>query len=353
MPKVSIIVPIYNVARYLPKCIDSLVNQTLQDIEIILATDGPQDCHDICDEYAARDRRIVVIKDLGGYGKSVNEGIKIAQGEYIGIVESDDWCSENMYEELYKKASQTKADVVKSGFVSVVNRKHKKSKCLEIGERVFRLDEYPELISYTPSIWAGLYKRDFLLKNKIFFMEERLSFIDTPFYMEVLLKAERIAFLNKFLYYYNCDNPEQSVKSKKKVLDGILADEYGYQRIKDLEIFPRVKKYFYAAAINHLLWNYNRIEEGQHKQFWERAKSYVRQWGDDDRDFSAFSPEPQKLWSYLTSENKTVEEYDKSRRKIERIKFFRKITLLRRISENGIVSYYLFKNILVYRRKEK
>src|SRR5574344_1424030 len=105
-PKVSIIVPIYNVEKYLDRCMESLLNQTLKDIEIIMVDDGsPDNCPKMCDEYAKRDKRVKVIhKKNGGLGYARNSGLDIATGEYVAFVDSDDYVDVNMYETLYNFA---------------------------------------------------------------------------------------------------------------------------------------------------------------------------------------------------------------------------------------------------------
>lgn len=112
-PKISIIVPIYNVEVYLRKCLDSIVNQTYKNLEIILVDDGsPDNCGVICDEYAANDERIKVIhKQNGGVSSARNAGLEIATGEYIGWVDSDDWIELDMFEYLIKNAQTYKADI--------------------------------------------------------------------------------------------------------------------------------------------------------------------------------------------------------------------------------------------------
>ena len=117
-PKVSVIIPVYNVEKYLAKCIESVINQTLTEIEIICVDDGSTDlCPKILDEYASKDKRIKVIhKENEGYGKTMNIGLDLAQGEYIGLVESDDYILPNMYEILYKKAKENDLDLIKSNF---------------------------------------------------------------------------------------------------------------------------------------------------------------------------------------------------------------------------------------------
>ena len=124
MPKVSIIVPVYNVEKYLNRCIQSLLNQTLKDIEIIMVDDGsPDRCPQMCDNYAKKDNRIKVIhKQNAGLGYARNSGLEIATGEYIAFVDSDDFVNSQMYETLYNNAVSTKADVVYSGFRKEFNK---------------------------------------------------------------------------------------------------------------------------------------------------------------------------------------------------------------------------------------
>lgn len=114
MPKVSILMPACNVEKFLRECMDSVVNQTLEDIEIICIDDGSKDATgDILDEYAEKDSRIKVIhKPNSGYGHSMNVGIDNATGEYIGIVETDDFADLNMFEELYAVAKRCNADEI-------------------------------------------------------------------------------------------------------------------------------------------------------------------------------------------------------------------------------------------------
>ena len=108
MPKISIIVPIYNVEKYLDRCVRSLCNQTLQDIEIILVDDqSPDDCPRMCDEYAKQDSRIIVIhKKNGGLGYARNSGMKVATGEYVAFVDSDDYVDLDMFESMYNSAKK-------------------------------------------------------------------------------------------------------------------------------------------------------------------------------------------------------------------------------------------------------
>ena len=151
-PKVSIIVPIYNVEKYLRQCLDSIVNQTLKDIEIILVDDGSTDsCPSICDEYASKDKRIIVIhKENAGLGAAYNTGLDIAKGDYIGFVESDDFIELNMYEELYNKAVESGVEVVIGGFYFVNNgvKKPETSILNSVNEETIKFLKYHSILTH-------------------------------------------------------------------------------------------------------------------------------------------------------------------------------------------------------------
>ena len=118
MPKLSVVVPVCNAQKYLRECLDSILGQTLRDIEVICVDDGSKDeSGAMLDGYAARDARVRVIHKVNtGYGHSMNCGFDAAEGEYLGIVESDDWIEPDMFEKLCRAADMTKADAVKSNF---------------------------------------------------------------------------------------------------------------------------------------------------------------------------------------------------------------------------------------------
>jgi len=116
-PRISIIIPIYNVNKYLRECLDSIINQTLKTIEIICVNDGSTDNSlEIIKEYIYDNRIIIINKNNSGYGDSMNQGLNIASGEYIGIVESDDFIDINMFENLYKITKKGDIDIIRSNF---------------------------------------------------------------------------------------------------------------------------------------------------------------------------------------------------------------------------------------------
>ena len=276
MPKISIILPIFNVEKYLNRCVDSVISQTMEDIEIILATDGPESCDKICEEYAIKDSRVKIVSHPGSYGKAFNKSLEIASGEYIGIVETDDWCDNSMFEKMYNKAKENDADVVKAGFYFAYDDENKNT--FEVW------DEYNEnldifknqkFLSSQPSVWSCIYKKDFLTKNNIKMIEDRMAFIDAPFHYETLYKADKYVLLKEPLYYYYQDNENQTVRNVKP-LDGLRAEKYAFEKIKESNNFEKLQKGFIYSTSLHLLWNYKRMKFKDKITFWKNAREYVK-----------------------------------------------------------------------------
>ncbi len=275
MTKISIILPVYNVEKYLSRCIDSVLNQTLTDIEIILATDGPEACDEICEEYAQKDSRIKILYHPGSYGKAFNKSLEIAEGEYIGIVEADDWCDAEMYEKMYNMAVKNNADVVKTGFNFAFDDKSKNYHTIYIEyPSDLKIEQNQRFLSSQPSVWSCIYKKDFLLENNIKMIEKRMSFIDAPFHYETLYKAEKYVLLKEPLYYYYQDNEFQTIKNVKP-LDGLNAEIYAYEKLKSDKVLKKLESGFIYATIVHLLWNYERLTQCDKAIFWNEAHKYV------------------------------------------------------------------------------
>lgn len=244
MPKVSIIVPIYNVEKYLDHCMQSLLNQTLNDIEIIMVDDeSPDSCPKLCDEYAKRDSRIKVIhKKNGGLGYARNSGLDIATGEYVAFVDSDDFVDKAIYQILYDCASKNNADIVYCGYYLYDKNKIKKIKytnkninindhkrCVSFLENIIGADYFQkEDIHVSCSVWKAIYKRSILNKNNIRFCSER-EFIseDIIFHIDLIKYINNIVILPHCLYYY-CLNENSLTKSYSEgrfLKDIILCEE--------------------------------------------------------------------------------------------------------------------------------
>ena len=202
MKKISVIVPVYNVEAYIAKCLDSLVNQTIDDIEIIVVNDGTKDnSQEIIDEYVKKYPKKVFsyIKENGGLSSARNYGIKKAHGEYIGFVDSDDYVDTDLYEKMYNEGKKENADVVGCG-VRYIYKDKIAGKDLNASIFNKSVVESPEILlrlkSYAPN---KIYKRE--LWDEFEFPKQ--YFEDSAVIYNVLLKANKIACIYDSYYYYN------------------------------------------------------------------------------------------------------------------------------------------------------
>ena len=268
MPKISILVPIYNVEKYLAECLESIVKQTLTDIEIICINDGSTDNSlKIIQNFANKDSRIKVVdKANSGYGASMNLGLSMATGEYIGIVESDDFVKTEMFFDLYQIAQENDADIVKSDFYEFNSKKNSYRKSGKISRfianRVISAKAEPKILKIMPSIWSAIYKREFLNENNICFLETpNASYQDTSFSFKALSLAKRILFTTNAYLYYRTDNENSSVKSSKKVF--AICDEYA-EITRFLNENPKIKEYANDIKLikeySAYIWNAKRID---------------------------------------------------------------------------------------------
>ncbi|WP_434752906.1 glycosyltransferase [Paenibacillus amylolyticus] len=228
--KISIIIPIHNSEEYLRECLESLSMQDLYDVEFICIDDNSTDSsREILQEYADRDQRFRLINDPdGSYGHKINRGIAEAKGKYIGIVESDDKVSLNMFSTLYSYAEEYQVDFIKSNYytfitisegtlqtiTNVVNNSTLYGEALDISSNHQLIT-----IKSGTGIWSGIYNREFLLDNHISLNETPgASYQDTGFNFFVALHARRAYFLNTPLYWYRTDNVSSSVKDERKAM---------------------------------------------------------------------------------------------------------------------------------------
>ena len=240
MAKVSIIVPVYNVKKYLRKCLDSLINQTLKDIEIICINDGSTDKSlEILEEYKNRDSRIILLnQENSGQSVARNRGIEIAKGEYLGFVDPDDWIDLDYYEKLYNAASTNNTDIAVGGIIRVTGIKKKKFLNFEketITDNTnlkFELCDVPEK-SY---VWNKIYKTEKL-------KEIGLEFEKGIFYEDCIFTPQALFFLEKMvtvpnIYYYYLRRGNSTVKqrSEKANADNVYAHKKANDFIKEHNI---------------------------------------------------------------------------------------------------------------------
>lgn len=220
-PKVSIIVPIYNVEKYLIKCVDSLVNQTLKEIEIILVDDGsPDNCPKICDDYAKKDTRIKVIhKQNAGVSAARNTGIEVATADWLAFVDADDWVEEDMFEEAYKRTINNDVDMVLFNFYSnyekseIINKKIPQEDFITEDKNIIEqlklsvlhpmFAPYHTQFACMAAPWNKIFKASIIKENNIKFpLEVKGIFDDGLFNLYYYDYVKKIDFFNKPLYHY-------------------------------------------------------------------------------------------------------------------------------------------------------
>ena len=208
--KISIIVPVYNVEKYLRECLDSLINQTLEDIEIICVNDGSTDSSpQILEEYASKDSRIKIFNQKNqGVSSAYNNGIKQVKGKYFTIVDSDDWIREDSCELLYETIEKRKSDILLFAYIKYQNDSFVKDRRLEKLEEFaeggnIKFSDYYEDFIKGPLLSCGkLYRTDFIHKNNVLFPLNIQCCEDIVFSTRAYINAESISILDTGLYYY-------------------------------------------------------------------------------------------------------------------------------------------------------
>ena len=225
MELISVIIPIYNVERFLHRCVDSVRKQSYPNLEIILVDDGsPDRCPQICEEYKALDERIKVIhKENGGLGFARNSGLDVATGKYVTFLDSDDWISLDHIENLYRAAKNTNADMILGGYTAVAadgkvlgKHGHPGEKILE-GEQVIEelmfpligpLPEYPKDVQLESSSCMNLYRTAVIREFSLRFPSEKYAVAEDLFFnLDFLGHTKRAVFVSETGYYY-CENPD-------------------------------------------------------------------------------------------------------------------------------------------------
>lgn len=271
VPKVSIVVPVYNVEKYIVKCLESLKQQTFHDIEIICIDDGSTDSSGyILDEFAESDDRFIVVhKNNAGYGHSVNMGISKAKGDYVGIVESDDFAKTDMIENLYNAAMISDADVIKGNYDFYFEKKEEHLCFNEILKECpynfnFNACEKTQIFEVPASVWSALYKKSFLEEKNIAFLETPgASYQDVSFSFKVFMYAKSIYCIPQSVINYRFDNPDSSVHNSGKIF--CICDEYKeIENVIDDTIALADKKNLYYQVMQLIkfrayLWNFNRL----------------------------------------------------------------------------------------------
>lgn len=271
-PKVSIVMPCLNNRKYIRECIESAIEQTLDDIEILFVDAGSTDgTIEIVNQYAEIDSRIKIINaDKKSYGYQMNLGLDAAKGEYFAILETDDYVDRNMYEVLYEIAKKYDLDFVKADFRRFVGSgKQRKYEYVRLSanksyyNKVLNPWKDRYVFRANNVSWSGIYSIDFLRKNDIRHNETPgASYQDNGFWFQVFMNARRIMFYDKAFYQLRRDNPNSSVFSKSKVF--CMCDEYDYIRER-MKLDKKIEEKYadlcaYYRYLNYM-WTVDRITD--------------------------------------------------------------------------------------------
>jgi glycosyltransferase involved in cell wall biosynthesis len=259
MPKVSVIVPVYQVEKYLAKCLQSLCEQTLKDIEILVVNNGASPAERrIINKFSASDDRIIVInheKNIGlGYAR--NSALEIAKGDYISFVDSDDWVDKGMMEAFYLEAIRTDADLVLGTFYEVSSNE-RVIKTIPLDATIWQFKvpfswrAHPDIFYLPTPVWDKFYKRTIIEENKIRFCKEIGE--DIGFKWEFFTRSNRISTLPEPMYYYRVRT--SSLTSGKKIcVDVFRIHDAARDFLVSHGLYEDLKGEFYVREINEVLY---------------------------------------------------------------------------------------------------
>ena len=271
---VSIIVPVYNVENYLSKCLDSLINQTYKDIQIICVNDGSTDnSSKILYEYAQKDSRIKIAeKENGGLFSARHEGMKYVDGDYILFVDSDDYVDRTLVEKCVNTAD---ADIVVFGAFSVKKDKitsggygYSKIPC-KYFKKTFNKDDFgKDIFKFPPTAWSKMYRTSFIKENNIRFQEIRNG-EDQLFFIHSMLTAKKIAVIPENLYYYlKTRKGAITAVNKKTSLSPILNCYETEKLLSDLNIEENFKTFIVNKYFEKSLSWYTKADEDIKDEFY-------------------------------------------------------------------------------------
>ncbi len=308
-PEISIVIPVYKVEKYLRECIESVIKQTFKNIEIILVDDGsPDNCPQICDEYAEKDNRIRVIhKTNGGYGTACNRGIEVAQGEFIGLVESDDWIEPDMYEKLYNKIKDTDADFIVSDFFVIKDSKkfsynvHRYFSTTPLNDSMINLSTHPQMLLQAAYPWNKLYRKSFLSTNNIQMMEDNRMYQDITWNAEILSHANKILYSDKPYYFYRFDTQGSSTNiGDLSTINYLLKrDEARKILIKNNKFNDDAMECFWISCFLGAEGYFKRINSKYKNKFYKRMQELFKLAIKDGCTFKNFNTERKKEYMFI------------------------------------------------------
>ncbi len=285
--KVSVIVPVYNVRNYLPKCLDSIIGQTLKEIEIICVNDGSTDGSDkVLEEYAKKDSRIrIVNRENGGLSAARNTGMPYATGKYIGFVDSDDYIDHAMYELMYYNAEHFNSQMV-------ICANHKLDDTTGIvfdDDPYYTLGYFPKELNnrafnhydtksffqdFCVMAWNKLYLRSFLEEKHARFPDGYI-FEDGPFFTDIYFDMERVTIVRDFLYYYRVNRANSIVvKGDKNFVDIFYVVSKMLANMRKTSYFNEIKSYFLRKKFKDMRYRFQVIQNRYKKYYYDKWREF-------------------------------------------------------------------------------
>ena len=311
---ISIIIPVYNVEKYLRQCLDSVVNQTLKEIEIICVNDCSTDSSPkILEEYAGKDERIKIIskEKNEGLGSARKTGLENVNGEFIAFVDSDDWVKLDAFEKLYKNAIDNDSDVIMFNSIHYNEFEDEYEDCwiCDIAKRYFDNEvdfnnftfNYtqikPHLLNKNFAAWHKIYKTKFIKSYDDFYFPKHIIFEDVPFHVQILLRARKISYCSEKLYFYRTSNIESITNFRgkgKKVLDIFTIVDKVENILIENKKLDEFKNEFSMFKINQLVYWLNHCDESIKKEFFNQTKPYFEKMNLKNGELDDFSLDAQK-----------------------------------------------------------
>ena len=347
-PKVSVLMPAYNVEKYVGAAIESILNQTFSDFEFIIINDGSTDnTAKIIKEYAKKDKRIRFIDNKNNRGVSVsrNMGLDIAQGEYVGFIDADDYVDNDFYEKLYNTAITENADIAKAQ-LKVLYNGH--CNIIDISDSI-KANKYAFIRHFT----TGIYRIQLLRKYKIYFPENLMLTEDTCFLIKAVHYANKVSLLNGSFYNYirqdtlsdskeynykNCCDAINGYVCLYKWLNSVMLPDAAYDLV--LEYICRLALYPFEKT--QLEIYKSKLGSGLCQIFSESHKDiYTRVWGQELTD-AVYSDDVKEILNVINKKDK----------KIKKIKLFGLIPFMRYVYDDNTLVLKLF-NVIPFLRIKK
>ena len=279
---VSVIVPVYKVEKYLEKCVDSIINQTYKNLEIILVDDGsPDNCSKMCDLYAKEDKRVKVIhKQNGGLSDARNAGLDIMTGDFVCFVDSDDWVEKNYVEEMLNIQQKTNADVVACG-INLVNEENGKSSIYYNINQTTIFETHDIIENYyngngiiSGVAWNKLYKKEIF--NNLRY-PKGILFEDVAIILNILFQCEKVVILKDMLYNY-LDRQGSIMKSNWNH-QKLVSKLFMFEKRLDFLLEQNINEYLnkeLQIRINDVCWTYRELKDKTEKKWFK--KEILEKW---------------------------------------------------------------------------